>query len=607
MKRIIIFLFVFGTLFGQDLEVTKVEPPNWWINHSYNTIQLLVYGKNLDNVNVRSRNENLIVKSVDFSDNNNYAFVNLIIKNNTKAGSYKLIFENDFGTKEINYTLFERECVNDKHNGFSNDDVIYLIFPDRFVNGNSENDFLMNDKEEFEFKGENGRYGGDIEGIISKLDYLKNLGVTAIWSTPLLENNMYMSYHGYAATDFYKIDPRHGTNDLYKKFVNEAHKKGLKVIYDHVTNHIGLNHEWVNNPPTKTWFHGSTSNHLPANHNKMSYVDIHSTEQSKQLSNEGWFVNEMPDLNQRDPKLAKYIIQNTIWWIEYSGIDGIREDTYPYANQKFMSKWAETILKHYPKFNIVGEVWKGEPAVLAAFQKGSYFPKEFDSNLPVVTDFAFRDAVAEYMSGEKDLNNVYQLLGKDFVYKNPSNLLVFFDNHDIDRGYYIAKGNLNKYLVGITLVLTTRGIPQIFYGTEIGLNGGGHHHKIRAPFPGGFPGDQNNAFEEKGRTTKQNKIFHFTQKLLKLRKKYSALRTGKLTQFQPKDGVFHYLRSDNDSNILIILNDSNEKKIFDVGKKLYNLVEVNGLQDLLSDKSLNKKDSEVLYLQPTSINIFKIN
>ncbi len=238
--------------------------------------------------------------------------------------------------------------------------------------------------------------------------------------------------------------------------------------------------------PTETWLNGKPGNHLPADHNKTVYVDIHSDENSKNKISKGWFTDYMPDLNQTDTLLAKYIIQNTIWWIEYSGIDGIREDTYPYADQKFMSHWAKEILTHYPNFNIVGEVWKGEPPILAAFQTNSYFPKEFDSNLPVVTDFAFRDVVIDYLSGKSDLTKIYELFGQDFVYSNPNNLLVFFDNHDIDRGMYAAKGDLFKYKVALTLTLTTRGIPQLFYGSEIGLDGGGHHGKIRQPFPGGL-------------------------------------------------------------------------------------------------------------------------
>jgi glycosidase len=404
----------------------------------------MVYGENMNHVSVTSDSKEFLVEGIEYSSNTNYAFVNISISENAKSGAYKLLFKNNFGEQTVLYNLDDRLCNENNFNGFSNEDVVYLIFPDRFVNGDTSNDFLLNVNEKFGFREENGRHGGDLKGIISKLDYLKDLGITAIWSTPLVENNMYMSYHGYAATDFYNIDPRHGTNELYKEFVKKAHDKGIKVIMDHVANHIGVNHKWIGNFPTETWLNGTPDNHLPPDHNKVAYVDIYASEKSKKSANEGWFVDYMPDLNQRDQKLAKYIIQNSIWWIEYSGIDGIREDTYPYANQKFMAEWAKTILEHYPKFNIVGEVWKGDPAFLAAYQTGSFFPKEFDSHLPVVTDFAIRDELIDYMSGKSNINVIYEVLGKDFVYPNPDNLLVFFDNHDVDRGMYAAKWNMHN-------------------------------------------------------------------------------------------------------------------------------------------------------------------
>ncbi len=606
MKKIfysIVTLFCFTQITAQKLQVDRIEPPNWWANHSYNSIQLLVYGKNLDNVNVTSNSKELIVEDVECLGNTNYAFVNLEFTPQLKPDKYKLTFENSNGSKTVEYNIFERKNYDNKHNGFSNKDVVYLIFPDRFVNGDTTNDFLFNEKEEFKFREENGRHGGDIKGIISKLDYLKDLGITAIWSTPLVENNMYMSYHGYAATDFYKIDPRHGTNELYKEFVNKAHEKGIKVIMDHVANHIGINHKWIGNLPTKTWINGTLKNHLPAEHNKVAYVDVHAGEKSIVNANEGWFVDYMPDLNQRDSKLAKYIIQNTIWWIEYSGIDGIREDTYPYANQKFMSEWANTILEHYPKFNIVGEVWKGDPAILAMFQSNSYFPKEFDSHLPVVTDFAIRDNLIDYMSEKKDINAVYEVLGKDFVYSNSDNLLVFFDNHDTNRGMYEAKGDLFKYKVALTIVLTSRGIPQLFYGSEIGMDGGGHHDRIRGSFPGGFPDDSKNAFTKEGRDKTQNEIFDFTKKLLSLRNKYEVIRTGKLIQYQPKNNVYVYKKENENKSLLFLINDQKVKANINLSKYSENVYKI---KDLLHDYVVNINPSQLLSLDAESINIFEI-
>jgi len=604
MKRlaIIVYLFIPLIITAQVLQINKVEPPNWWVGHSYNKIQLMVYGQKLDSVKVDFDSENIKKINVVHTKNSNYAFVNLIIDSIAKPGKYNIKFHNKFGEQIIEYSLLKRESTENRHSGFSTDDVVYLLFPDRFANGDPSNDFLSNEKEEYEFGSLNGRHGGDIQGIINKLDYLHDLGITTIWNTPLIENNMYMSYHGYAATDFYNIDPRHGTNELYKELVNKAHDKSIKIIMDHVANHIGINHPWTNNLPTETWLNGLPDNHLPAEHNKVAYVDIHAADNSIKNANQGWFVNYMPDLNQTDTILAKYIIQNTIWWIEYSGIDGIREDTYPYANQKFMAEWAKEILTHYPNFNIVGEVWKGDPAILAKFQTNSYFPKEFDSNLPVVTDFAIRDIIIDYLFGKSDLHAIYEILGKDFVYSNSDNLLVFFDNHDTDRGMYAANWNLHKFKVALTLVLTTRGIPQLFYGTEIGLDGGGHHGKIRGPFPGGFNYDVPNTFSSEGRNKDQNEIFNFTKKLLQLRKNYEVLRKGKLIQFRPKDNVYVYIRSNKNRKIIFFINDNDQPKRID----LKNYIKNQNLTDLLNNREIIISNSS-LRLQGKSTNLYLIN
>ena len=609
MKRITIFLiFTFITqILSQDLRIDKIEPPNWWADHTYNNIQLMVYGENLDSAKVEIEGEGVILEKVTSPYNSNYVFLDLQLNGNVKPGKIIIKFSNRYGNKEFEYSLLQRENSAQNHKGFSNKDVVYLVFPDRFVNGDKTNDFLFNDKEEFQFGSLNGRHGGDIQGIINKLDYLKDLGITTIWSTPLTENNMFMSYHGYAATNLYKIDPRHGTNELYKEFVEKAHQKGLKVILDHVANHIGSNHHWINNLPTETWINGSPKNHLPAEHDKVAYVDIYAADNSITNANLGWFVDTMPDLNQTDPFMAQYIIQNTIWWIEYSGIDGIREDTYPYANQKFMSEWAKEILTHYPKFNIVGEVWQGVPSMLAKFQTNSYFPKDFDSNLPVVTDFAFKDVVIDYMSGKSDLHKVYELFGEDFVYSNPNNLLVFFDNHDTDRGMHAANWDLHKYKVALTLTLTTRGIPQLFYGTEIGMDGGGHHGKIRDPFPGGFNDNQLDCFTEEGRNDKQNEIYNFTKILLELRNKYPAISIGELTQFQPKNNIYVYIKNYKDQKILTIINDSdfNQEVYYeDFQINLNNNTKMTSLLD--KDYILNSNEPKINQ-KAKSISIFLID
>ncbi len=605
-KFFLIFILLpnFITL-AQKPIINKVEPPNWWIHHEYSDIQLLIYGDNLSNASVTSEDTNLEIQKIPHS-NKNYLFVNVKISSSAKGQNYNFFISNKYGSDTLNFPLFERDNSKITHQGFSDTDVVYLIFPDRFFDGDTTNDHIFKGNDEFAFGSLNGRHGGDIQGIIDKLDYLKDLGITTIWITPLVENNTYMSYHGYAATNFYKIDPRFGTNDLYKNLVKRAHDKGLKIIMDHVTNHIGINHEWISKPPTKTWIHGTVQNHMPAQHDKIALVDIHADSSSIHEVNTGWFVKEMPDLNQSDTLLAKYMIQNTIWWIEFSGIDGIREDTYPYSNQKFMSFWAKTILSLYPKMNIVGEVWRGDPNVLAAFQTKSYFPRNFDSNLPVVTDFAMKDAITSYLSGNSNLTKIYETLGQDFVYSNPNNLLIFFDNHDTDRGMYAAKDNINKYKQALTIILTSRGIPQLFYGTEIGMNGGGHHGKIRTEFSGGFPNDSLNAFTETGRNKEQNEIYNFTHKLLQLRKKYKSLQIGKLTQFIPEDNIYIYKKVLGNEEILIFLSDNNLKKEINPNKYIEHGINSFVLKNLLTDEILNIDKNTKIDLSQNSVSIFSV-
>ncbi len=325
----ILFFVLFASIFAfpQNFSINKIEPPNWWAGMKWNKVQLMVYGNNLNDVTVSSTKPQLEISAVHNAESPNYLFVDIEIPADLPEGKYDLIFNKDDETVRYGYPVFKRKLLAEDHKGFSNEDVIYLIFADRFYDGNPDNNTIGDSLDEFTAADLDGRHGGDIEGIISKLDYLKNLGVTSLWITPLLENNMWMSYHGYAATDLYKIDPRFGSNQLYKQLVSEAHKKGLKIILDHVSNHVGGNHPWMNDLPFTDWINGTVENHLPAHHDKMAFLDIHGDSVITKFTQEGWFENYMPDLNQKNPFLKKYLIQNTLWWIEFAGIDGIREDT----------------------------------------------------------------------------------------------------------------------------------------------------------------------------------------------------------------------------------------------------------------------------------------
>ena len=607
LKPVILVIFLSLSGFSQNFIINKIEPPNWWVGMEWDIVQLMVYGENLEGVKVRSSDSSLELLNVLSPENNSYLFVNVIIPENLKSGNYNLIFYNDDIEKEISYPILKRDLQAEAHLGFSNEDVIYLIFADRFCDGNPSNNNIGDSLDQYTFTDLDGRKGGDIEGIISQLDYLSQLGVTAIWITPMLENNMWMSYHGYAATDLYKIDPRFGSNELYKKLVEEAHKRGIKVILDHVSNHIGINHYWLNDLPMKNWINGTPSGHLPVSHDKMAFLDIHGDSTVIKFNQEGWFTEYMPDLNQRNPYLKKYLIQNLIWWIEFSGLDGIREDTYPYADQNYLSEWAEAILTEYPNFNIVGEVWQGTPAVISGYQTNSPVRKiDFDSNLPAVTDFAFADAIRAWLSGNKSIKLVYETIVQDIVYSNTNNLLVFFDNHDIDRAMFLAKGNIDKVKLALNLVLFTRGIPVIFYGTEIGIAGGKKHGELRQPFPGGFEGDKRNAFKEEDRTTEENEIYNYLQTLLKLRKQYPALSKGKLTHIYSGDNLYYLIKTFEDEKILLLLNTGDKNIPFNPAALRMIMKDASIIKNLITEEDTNLNEDVLFDLEAYSTNIFLV-
>ncbi len=603
----ILFALIFSiSLFAQKLVVNKIEPPNWWAGMKTNKIQLMVYGENLNNISARFDDSKIKVKHVNKTANPSYAFIDIEIPINITPKDYKLILSRGNDKTSYTFPILKRKADKYQFQGFSSKDVIYLIMPDRFSNGDITNDSIPDYSDYMnKIPGQN-RAGGDIQGMIDKLDYLNDLGITSIWSTPLTENNTFRSYHGYAATDFYKIDPRLGTNELYKKFVEEAHKHGLKIILDHVSNHFSDDHVWMKNPPTPNWTNGTKENHLNADHSKMIFTDIHADSSTIKNVEQGWFVDSMPDLNQENPFVANYIIQNTIWWIEYSGLDGIREDTYPYNNQKFMAHWGKVILNEYPAINIVGEVWTGETDFLAGYQKDTFLPRGFNTYLPALTDFGLRDVLIGYLQERNNLYNIFNVIAKDFLYKYPNNLVTFADNHDLARVMYYAKGNLDKAKIVYTVLLTTRGIPQIFYGSEIGIIGTDDHGKLRAPFPGGFPNDKRNAFTPEGRTQEENDIYNFLKYLIHLRKKYPALAEGKLTHFPPVNDVYVYFRTLANEKIMVVVNNNISVTNVDL-RRVKNLIpEKSKFINLNSGEEIKLNTDLLLKIAGTRAEIFKV-
>jgi glycosidase len=475
----------------------------------WNKVQLMIYGQNLVNLNAKFNTDYIKVSKIHTVENQKYAFIDVEIGQQLTAGDYTLTISRGNERVEISFSILERVISEDRHQGFSAEDVIYLITPDRFVNGDTSNDIVDGMLDTLDRTDKLRRHGGDIQGIIDKLDYLKDLGITAIWVNPLLENDMKMSYHGYAATDLYRIDPRFGSNELYIKLVREAHKKGLKIIMDHVSNHVGINHPWIEDLPATDWLNASIEDHRQNRHYKEVLLDIHADHFFLENLRKGWFVPSMPDLNQANPYLAKYLIQNTLWWIEFSGIDGIREDTYPYVDETFLADWARTVLNEYPNFNIVGEIWIHDPVYLAPYQKDNYMLNECNTYLPSITDFGIFEAFGRVFNRDQSIEEIYKFLSRDFLYPDPYNLVIFLDNHDVMRAMDLVHNNPQRLKMALQILLTIRGIPQIYYGTEIGMACGSKDHAlIRQDFPGGFPDDERDAFTAVDRTDMENEIFN---------------------------------------------------------------------------------------------------
>ena len=425
---------------SEAIRVDRVEPPNWWVGMKYNDIQLLLSGDGLHEVTAEFLDRRLSVTGVSPGLTSRHCFVDVSVPDDLPPGRYTLLVRRGDQSRQIEFPLYGRRGSLVEQQGFDASDVIYLITPDRFADGDPENNRAAGTLDEFDPSQPTMRHGGDLQGIIDHLGYLRDLGVTTLWLNPVLENRGVNSYHGYKTTDHYRIDPRFGSNATYRRFVAEAHRHGLKVIFDHVNNHIGLRHPWVSDPPAADWFNGSVDNHLRDKHYLLAITDPHADPAAERMLKTFWFVDKMPDLNLRNPRLARYRIQNTLWWIECSGLDGIREDTYPYADQSYLAEWARVIRQEYPRLNIVGEIWATKSSYIAHFQQRSILPRDFETNLPAVMDFPLMQAMRRFVAGEGKLQDVYAIYAQDFLFTDPDNLLVFLDNHDTPVGSLLLMG-----------------------------------------------------------------------------------------------------------------------------------------------------------------------
>jgi len=598
-------------------KIDRIEPANWFVGMKNSSLQLMVYGKNIRNSRVSVDYPGVKIDSLVRLDSPDYLLVYLNV-GGAKPGEMML----NFNGKKVKYPLQAREMSGDKRMGFTNSDVLYMLMPDRFASGRGITKPLKGMNPYVVDRSKPSlRHGGDLEGIRRHLDYFNQLGVTALWFTPILENdapdiNDYNNYHGYDTTDYYRVDPRFGTNEDYRRLIAEAHAKGLKVVMDMIFNHCGFDHPWVKNMPSKDWFNApewlkeGEKVYLQTSYKLTPVLDPYASEVDKRETVDGWFVKTKPDLNQRNPHVMTYLVQNSIWWIETVGIDGIRMDTYPYADRKAMSQWMKAFDEEYPNFNTVGEIWVTEPAYTAAWQKDSRL-SSINSYLKTVMDFSFYDKINLAKSEETDdwwkgLNRIYNSLCYDYLYENPSSVMAFIENHDTDRFLGEGKDTLAlKQALG--LLLTINRIPQLYYGTEVLMNGTKTvtDGDVRRDFPGGFAGDKHNAFTAEGRTKEENAMFNWLSRLLHWRQGNEVVSKGKQIQFIPYKGVYVVARQYQGKTVLTILNGKRAAVEMDLSRYAEVIGNQTEARDVVTGKTV--KLGDVLRLKPRETMIIEMS
>ena len=637
MKKILTALLLGTTLtMNAAVKIDRIEPTDWYVGLKDASLQLMVYGKDIKTADVTTDYPGVKIDSLVRLDSPNYLLVYMNVKD-AQPGTMTLLFQQGKQKKKVNYTLKAREKKGEERYGFSNADVLYMLMPDRFASGRTDNDQIKglrpykNDRTQPSL-----RHGGDLEGIRQHLDYFKELGVTALWFTPVLENDSpdhgtQSTYHGYATTNYYRVDPRFGSNEEYRQLCDEAHAKGIKIVMDMIFNHSGYEHPWTLDMPSKDWLNTPewlspenqanavemktmdgaakvNDKYLQTSYKLTPVVDPYASKIDLHETVDGWFVPTMPDLNQRNPHVIKYLIQNSIWWIETVGIDGIRMDTYPYADRDAMAQWMKIIGEEYPNFNTVGETWVTEPAYTAAWQKDSKL-SEKNSYLPTVMDFAFYDRINQAKNEETDawwngFNRIYNNFVYDYLYPNPSNVMAFLENHDTDR--FLGEGKDTVALKqALALLLTVNRTPQLYYGTEVLMNGTKHitDGNVRKDFPGGFPGDTKNCFTREGRTQAENAMFDWLSRLLHWRQGNDVIIKGKQTQFIPFNGIYVIARQYQGKTVLTILNGNRKQADMQLDRYAEIIGNATAAKDVITgrtvklDKKLSLKSRQTLILE----------
>lgn len=588
------FVFYSQLVHSQVVSLERIEPMFWFTGMQNPRVQLLVHGNNITNSEVDFNYPGVRLEKVNKVESPNYLFLDLMIDKNAKPGKFQINFSSK-GEKNIQYTyeLRSRNNSSERNQGVNTSDFIYLIMPDRFANGDPSNDIIKGMTEtDLNRDSMYYRHGGDLQGIINNLDYLKDLGVTTLWLNPVLENDQpKTSYHGYANTENYQIDKRFGNNELYKKLIDECHARGMKMIKDLVHNHIGSRHFTILDLPMKDWIH-QWPGYTKTNYREQVWMDPYAASIDKKLMTDGWFDSHMPDVNQKNPFLKKYITQSHIWWIEYAGIDGLRLDTYAYNDLDFMAEWGKEIKSEFPKLTFFGETWVHGVPNQAFFTKGNTLNQKMDTELQGVTDFQALWAINESLNGKfgwtDGVSRLYNTLSNDFIYEDATRNVVFLDNHDLSRYFSVIGEDFDKYKSGIAWLLTTRGIPQFYYGTEILMkNFANPDGLVRSDFPGGWKNDKENKFSESGRAGKEIEAFNYVKTLANYRKNNAVLQTGKMMQFIPEDGIYVYFRYNNDKTVMMIMNSNDSQKSINTTRFKERMLSYKSAKNVVNSEVLN--------------------
>jgi neopullulanase len=540
--------------------IERVEPPFWWSGMHNQALQLLVHGERIADLEPTLSCPGLRLASVTRVANRNYLFVDLVLGSDAAPGTCDIVFSGQGRKLHYPYRLLMRAQGSAARHGFSGRDAIYQVMPDRFANGNTANDSVASLADKLDRAGDHGRHGGDIAGIIAHLDYIAGLGFTQLWPTPLVENDMpSASYHGYAATDHYRIDPRYGSNDDYLRLSSEARRHGIGLIQDVVLSHIGLGHWWMKDPPTPDWINYG-GKFVPTHHHRVAVQDKYAAHADAEDFTRGWFGPHMPDLNQTNPLVANYLIQNSIWWIENAGLSGLRIDTFSYSDGAFLSEYTRRVMAEYPHLNMVGEEWSMLPPVVARWQRGKVNFDGYSSAMPSMMDFPLSEAMRTALSGKEiqnTFNDVYETLSLDYLYPEPENLVLFDGNHDMARIWSVVREDFDKYKMDIVFVMTMPRIPQFYSGDEILMTSttkGRDDASYRRDFPGGWAGDAINAFTGVGLSARQREAQAFVRKLVNWRKTAPVIHHGKTMHYGPEENTYVYFRYDEHDKVMVAFN-----------------------------------------------------